>query len=184
MFFFFLSKRKSDIILLLKSIHTSTFFIFQHMIFLLIVVLSCSSLCLTKPLFPEIPFLHNHTATHQSRDQDYYSQDAIVQPELKYIENAESEVTSSLEQFLNKHVVSNRTARDVNNPCFDKEVRKWDSCRQKDVYEVHCHSTHAACYGALAKGYSYPACKVVIGYPQAKYISKCAALPIDCQCAA
>ena len=181
---FFLSKRKSDIILLLKSIHTDTLSIFQQMIFSIIVVLSCSTLCLTKHLFPEMPFLYNHTATHQSRDQDYHLKDAIVQPELKYIENAESEVTSSLEQFLNKHVVSNRTARDVNNPCFDKEVRKWDSCRQKDVYEVHCHSTHAACYGALAKGYTYPACKVVIGYPQAKYISKCAALPIDCQCAA
>ena len=154
------------------------------MIFLLIVVLSCSTLCLTKPLFPEMPFLYNHTATHQSRDQDYHLKDAIVQPELKYIENAESEVTSSLEQFLNKHVVSNRTARDVNNPCFEKAEKKWDSCRQKYVFKVHCHSTHAACYGALAKGYSYPACKVVIGYPQAKYISKCAALPIDCQCAA
>ena len=46
-----------------------------------------------------MPFLYNHTATHQSRDQDYHSEDAIVQPELKYIENAESEVTSSLEQF-------------------------------------------------------------------------------------
>ena len=155
------------------------------MIFLLIVVLSCSTLCLTKPLFPEMPFLYNHTATHQSRDQDYhYSDDAIVQPELKYIEAAESEVTSSLEKILNKHVVSNRTARDVNNVCFEKTVRKWDSCRQKDVYEVHCHTQHLACYEALAQGYSYPACKVVIGYPQAKYISKCKALQIDCQCAA
>ena len=155
------------------------------MIFSIIVVLSCSTLCLTKPLFPETPFLYNHTATHQSRDQDYNSEDAIVQPELKYFGNAESEVTSSLEQFLNKHVVSNRTARDANNPCFYYiEARTWDSCRQKYVDKVHCHSMHTACYGALAQGYSYPACKVVIGYPQAKYISKCAALPIDCQCAA
>ena len=182
--FFFYQNENQILFCYLKVFIPAPYFLFQQMIFLLIVVLSCSTLCLTKPLFPEMPFLYNHTATHQTRDQDYYSQDAIVQPELKYIENAESEVTSSLEQFLNKHVVSNRTARDVNNPCFDKEVRKWDSCRQKDVYEVHCHSTHAACYGALAQGYSYPACKVVIGYPQAKYISKCAALPIDCQCAA
>ena len=154
------------------------------MILLLIVVLSFSTLCLTKPLFPVMPFLHNHTATHQSHDQDYRSQDAIVQPELEYFENAENEVTSSLEGFYNKHVVRNRTARDANNPCFDYTERKWDSCRQKYVFEVYCHSTHAACYGALAKGYSYPACKVVIGYPQAKFISKCNALQIDCQCAA
>ena len=155
------------------------------MILLLIVVLSCFTLCLTKPLFPhEMPFLHNHTATHQSRDQDYRSQDTIVQSELEYTENAESEVTSSLEGFLNKHVVSNRTARDANNPCFEYTERKWDSCRQKYVYEVLCRSTHAACYGALAQGYSTTACKVVIGYPQAKYISKCNALQIDCQCVA
>ena len=131
-----------------------------------------------------MPLLYNYTATYQSRDQDYYSQDAIVQPELKYIENAESEVSSSLEQFLNKHVVRNRTARDVNNPCLQKTVKTWDKCRQKYVYEVCCHSAHTACYGALTQGYSYTACKVVIGYPQAKYISKCKALQIDCQCAA
>ena len=131
-----------------------------------------------------MPFLYNYTATHQSRDQHYHSEDAIVQPELKYIETAESEVTSSLEKFLNKHVVSNRTDRDVNNPCFEKTERKWDSCRQKFVYEVHCHGRRPACYGELAQGYSYPACKVVISYPKAKYISKCAALQIDCQCVA
>ncbi|CAH3022392.1 unnamed protein product [Porites evermanni] len=81
-------------------------------------------------------------------------------------------------------VAHNGTAGGANNPCLYDRGRKWDSCRQKYVQEVYCHSTHAVCYGALAKGYSYPACKVVIGYPQAKYISKCAALSIDCQCAA
>ena len=81
-------------------------------------------------------------------------------------------------------VAHNGTAGGADNPCLYDRGMKWDSCRQKYVQEVHCRSTHAACYGALAKGYSYPACKVVIGYPQAKYISKCAALPIDCQCAA
>ena len=32
--------------------------------------------------------------------------------------------------------------------------------------------------------YKRNALEVVFGFPQAKYISKCAALPIDCQCAA
>ena len=168
----------------LKVFIPAPYFLFQLMILSLIVVLSCSTFCLTKPLFPEMPFLHNHTATHQSRDQDYHIQDTIVQPELGYIENAENEVTSSLEGYFSKHVVSNRTARDANNPCFDYTERKWDSCRQKYVFEVHCHSTHAACYGALAQGYSTTACMAVIGYPQAKFISKCKALQIDCQCAA
>ena len=178
------NKTKQILICYLKVFIPAPYFLFQLMISLLIVVLSCSTLCLTKPLFPEMPFLHNHTATHQSLDQDYHIQDTIVQPELEYIENAENEVTSSLEGYFSKHVVSNRTARDANNPCFDYTERKWDSYRQKYVFEVHCHSTHAACYGALAQGYSYPACKVVIGYPQAKFISKCNALQIDCQCAA
>ena len=178
------NKTKQILICYLKVFIPAPYFLFQLMISLLIVVLSCSTLCLTKPLFPEMPFLHNHTATHQSLDQDYHIQNTIVQPELEYIENAENEVTSSLEGYFSKHVVSNRTARDANNPCFDYTERKWDSCRQKYVFEVHCHSTHAACYGALAQGYSYPACKVVIGYPQAKFISKCNALQIDCQCAA
>ena len=168
----------------LKVFIPAPYFLFQLMILLLIVVLSCSTLCLTKPLLPEMPFLHNHTATHQSRDQDHHIQDTIVQPELEYIENAEIEVSSSLEGYFSKHVVSNRTARDANNPCFDYTERKWDSCRQKYVFEVHCHSTHAACYGALAQGYSTTACMAVIGYPQAKFISKCKALQIDCQCAA
>ena len=131
-----------------------------------------------------MPFLHNHTASHQSRDQYYHSQDTIVQPGLEYIENAENEVTSSKEGFFNKHVVSKRIARGVNNSCFDKEVRKWDSCRKKYVYEVHCRKHHVACYEAVAQGSSYPACNVVSGYPQAKFISKCSALQVDCQCAA
>ena len=178
------NKTKQILFCYLKVFIPAPYFLFQLMISLLIVVLSCSTLCLTKPLFPVLPFLHNHTATHQSRDQHYHIQDTIVQLELEYIENTEIEVSSSLEGYFSKHVVSNRTARDANNPCFDYTERKWDSCRQKYVFEVHCHSTHAACYGALAQGYSTTACMAVIGYPQAKFISKCKALQIDCQGAA
>ena len=103
------------------------------MILSLLIILSCSTFCLNKPLSTEMPFLHNHTASHQSRDQYYHSQDTFVQPELEYIENAENEVTSSKEGFFNTQVVSKRIARGVNNSCFDKEVRKWDSCRKKYV---------------------------------------------------
>lgn len=56
-------------ILFLKSNHTGAFFSFSaDDFFLLIVVLSCFTFRLTKPLFPEMPFLHNHTTSHQSRD--------------------------------------------------------------------------------------------------------------------
>ena len=153
------------------------------MILSLLIVLSCTTLCLTKPHFIEMPFLHNHTTSHQSRDQDYHSQGAIVQPQLKYIDN-ENEVTSRIEGFFYKRALSHRTTRNTNDSCIKNRKIRWDSCRQKYVNEVHCFGAHTACYGALAQGYSYPACKVVIGYPQDKYISKCNALQIDCQCAA
>ena len=153
------------------------------MILSLLIVLSCTTLCLTKPHSTEMPFLHSHTTSHQSRDQDYHSQGATVQPELKYIDN-ENEVTSRIEPVFYKRAVSHRTTRNTNGSCIKSKKLKWDSCRQKYVSEVNCHSTSPACYGALAQGYSTTPCKVVIGYPQAKFISKCKALQIDCQCAA
>ena len=82
------------------------------------------------------------------------------------------------------HASNNRTNGDASNPCFHFTERTWDSCRQKYVYKAHCHGAHVACYRAMDRGYSYPACQVVFGFPQSKYNSKCAKLHIDCQCAA
>ncbi|CAH3147195.1 unnamed protein product, partial [Porites lobata] len=130
----------------------------------------------TKPFSQQVSSHRNHPLVHQLRDEDSQSR-VVFQPEEGIDETIEAE-------FPIRHASHNRTARDANNPCFHYiEARTWDSCRQKYVDKVHCYSTHAACYRALAQGYSYPACQVVFGYPQAKYISKCAALPIDCQCA-
>lgn len=172
------------------------------MVLPLIVLLICFTLCFTKPLTSEIQISRGQTNySHELRDQVFKSHDQqspqrdqdsqsgdqrsqtqgnVFQPDksIKY------EVTSIVKNVLDKHVTSNRTARDANNPCFDHMERKWDSCRQKDVYKVHCRNQHVACYRAMNQGYLYPACKVVFGYRQAKYISKCTALPIDCQCAA
>ena len=174
------------------------------MVLSLIVLFICFTRCFTKPLTSEtrIPrgqTIYSHELrdqVFQSRDQEYRQRDQdsqsgdqgsqtqgnVFQPDKSI--DKESEVTSIVKDFLNKHVASNRTARDANNPCFDHMERKWDSCRQKDVYVVHCHTQHVACYRAMNQGYLYPACEVVLGFRQAKYISKCPALPIDCQCAA
>ena len=119
-------------------------------------------------------FRQNHPLVHQLRHED--SQSDVLQPEEGIDEN--------IEESPIRHASHNRTNGDASNPCFHFQERTWDSCRQKDVYKARCHSTHASCYGAVAQGYSTTACEVVFGFPQAKYISKCAALPIDCQCAA
>ena len=164
-------------IFLLYSFLNAHIFQFQQLFLSFFIILCGPSPSFTKPFSQQVSSHRNHPLVHQLRDED--SQNRVVfQPEEGIDEKIEAE-------FPIRHASHNRTARDANNPCFHYiEARTWDSCRQKYVDKVHCHSTHAACYRALAQGYSYPACQVVFGYPQAKYISKCAALPIDCQCAA
>ena len=162
---------------LLYSFLNKYIFQFQQLFLSFFIILCGPSLSFTKPFSQKVSSYRNHPLVHQSRDEESQGRD-VFQPEEGIDEEIEAE-------FPIRHASHNRTARDANNPCFDYiEGRKWDSCRQKYVDKVHCHRTHGACYGALAQGYSYPACKVVFGYPQAKYISKCAALQIDCQCAA
>lgn len=122
---------------------------------------------------------------HWLREQDSQSQVDVFQHEAKESIDEKDKVTKTEEEFLSGQVAYNRTARDDDfKPCLKNTKIKWDSCRQNFVEEVYCFSTHPACYRALTQGYSYTACKVVIGYRQIKYHSKCPALQIDCQCAA
>ena len=111
---------------------------------------------------------------HQLQHEDSLSD--VLQPEEGIDEN--------IDESPIRHASHNRTNGDASNPCFHFTERTWDSCRQKYVYKAHCHGAHVACYRAMDRGYSYPACQVVFGFPQSKYNSKCAKLPIDCQCAA
>ena len=127
-----------------------------------------------QTVFAKESFRQNHPLVHQLQHED--SQSDVLQPE--------EDIDENIEESPIRHAPHNRTNGDASNPCSHFEERTWDSCRQKYVYKARCHSTHASCYVALAQGYSTTACEVVFGFPQAKYISKCAALPIDCQCAA
>lgn len=157
------------------------YFNFQQLLLCLIVILNGSSRGFTKPLNAKTvifskPYL---------REQDSQSQVDVFQHEAKESIDEKDKVTKTEEEFLSGQVAYNRTARDDDfKPCLKNTKIKWDSCRQNFVEEVYCFSTHPACYRALTQGYSYTACKVVIGYRQIKYHSKCPTLQIDCQCAA
>ena len=186
--------------------------LFKQMFLSLIVVLCCSNLSFTKPLSQEMPSLSNAANNPQSLGQASQPQGDATQTKENInqksgVKNSvngflnrpvahnhtardhesisqESDVTSGVDGFQNRPMAHNRTARDALHPCFSHTEIKWDSCRQENVTEVHCKSQHVACYSALAHGYATPACKTVIGYPQAKFISKCAAVQMGCQCAA
>ena len=127
-----------------------------------------------QTVFAKSVIRQNHPLVHQLQHED--SQSDVLQPEEGIDEN--------IEESPIRHASHNRTNGDASNPCFHFTERTWDSCRQKYVYKAHCHGAHVACYRAMDRGYSYPACQVVFGFPQSKYNSKCAKLPIDCQCAA
>ena len=150
------------------------FFEFQQLFLSFIIILCGPSLSFTKPLSQKVSFRQNHPLVHQLQHED--SQSDVLQPEEGIDEN--------IEESPIRHASHNRTNGDASNPCFHFTEGTWDSCRQKYVYKAHCHGAHVACYRAMDRGYSYPACQVVFGFPQSKYNSKCAKLPIDCQCAA
>ena len=150
------------------------FFEFQQLFLSFIIILCGPSLSFTKPFSQKVSFRQNHPLVHQLQHED--SQSDVLQPEEGIDEN--------IEESPIRHASHNRTNGDASNPCFHFTERTWDSCRQKYVYKAHCHGAHVACYRAIDRGYSYPACQVVFGFPLSKYNSKCAKLPIDCQCAA
>lgn len=138
---------------------------------------SCSNLGFTKPFFLHMPLLHNQIFNHQPRDQDPEPQGEAFKSEESI--SQESDDTSGTGAFLGMPAAHNRTARDVNHPCVSRIIRAWDSCRKSYVDKVQCLSTHIFCLPVKVP----PKCKTVYGYPQAQFISKCAMLPIGCQCA-
>ena len=129
-----------------------------------------------------MPFPRNQTINRQKRYRELQPQSDAFQPKESF--SQESGVKNGVNGFLNTAVAHNRTARDAVHPCFSHMQIRWDSCRQDYVAEVHCSSQHVTCQSALAHGYATPACKTVIGYSQAKFVSKCAAVQMGCQCAA
>ena len=181
--------RKCKKIITLLNSGYIIYFNFQQLFLSLIVILNGSSRGFTKPLTQKLSSPRNLTLHHRLREQDSKSQVDGFQHEAKESIDEKDKVAKTEQEVLSGQVAYNRTVRDIDinphrKPCLKNKVIKWDSCRQKLVEEVYCEITHKACYSALARGYSYPACKVVIGYRQIKYHSKCPALQIDCQCAA
>ena len=149
--------------------------LFQQTTLSIIVILSCSSLGFTKPVF-----LQDEAFNQQSRDQETQIQSDAFQPEENI--NQESDVTGGLDEILDRPSAHNRTARATNHPCVSHIVRKWDGCRKSYVNIFHCDRTHIFCSQAINVHHS-PKCKTVYG-SQVKFISKCPLLPVGCQCAA
>lgn len=144
--------------------------------------MSFSSLGFTKPFFLDIP---SSQAFHeQSRDQDIQPQGDGFQ--LEESTDQESGFASGVEMFLDSPTAHNRTSSDVKErlPCFSHMVKKFDWCRRRFVNHVHCLKKHVACFRAINSVYRAPSCQTVYGFFEAKFVSKCHSLPIDCQCAA
>lgn len=150
------------------------------MILSVIVVLSCSSFGFTKPVFLDRLVLRNQAFRHPPRDQENQPQSDTIHPEESI--SQESDDTSGVEAFLDSPAAHNRTARDADHPCYSKIVSVLDPCRNDYVNHVVCLNKHVKCFQAIYN-HHYPKCKTVYGYHKAKFISKCAMVPIGCQCA-
>lgn len=151
------------------------------MVLSITVILSVCTICLTKPLSPKIPFLRNSTFNQKLRNQETQPNTDAFQPEANT--NQESIVGSVVNDFLDRPTPRNRTTRDAGHPCVSRTVRVYDWCRKAFAYHVQCLASHVSCYQAISTQ-KYDKCNTVYGYWKAKFIGRCSALPIGCQCAA
>ena len=88
---------------------------------------------------------------------------------------------SKVKGFLERPTAHDRIARNT-RPCVSKVVREFDSCRNLWVDKVECKGRHPAC-SYMIPIHRVPKCHTVYGFRNASFVSKCSALPIDCQCA-
>ena len=183
-------------------------FCFKQIIVLMILILSCSRVSFTKPLFLETSLPLDQIFNQQAPGQEtqpqrnaFQAEESInkendatsareehTQPKDNGFQSEESinqeNVTGGVDASLDKKSAHNRTARDHGSKaCFSHIDRKFDKCRQKFVSHVQCLNRHIACYQAI-NTYHYPKCKTVIGYRQIKFMKKCPPLSVGCQCAA
>ena len=138
-----------------------------------IFILTWSTLGFSKPILTE---------TLQGAAGDPVAQiqaDAIL-PEERI--HSKSDVTRDLDSAPEMPRAHNRTTRQANNWCLLRIDRVWDNCRGQLVDRYQCRSQHVSCQQAIPK-HNKPKCETVYGYPQAKFVSLCASLPIDCRCA-
>ena len=137
------------------------------------------NLLCAKPLLLEKVFLRSQAFNQRSKGQDSQPfSDAI---ELEESISQESNHTSDGNWFLESPTAHDRIARSA-QPCISKVVREFDSCRNLWVDKVECKGRHPACNYVIPI-HRVPKCDTVYGFRNAKFVSKCSALPIDCQCA-
>ena len=132
-----------------------------------------------KPQFLEKPFLGSQAFNQQSEDQDSQPLSHAIEPEESI--SQESNHTSDGNGFLESPTAHNRIARNA-HPCVSKVVREFDSCRNLWVDKVECKGRHPACNYVIPI-HRVAKCRTVYGFRNAMFVSKCSALPIDCQCA-
>ena len=145
---------------------------FQQVILSILVTFHCSNLGFTKPAL-----LKNEAINQQSRHQDTQSLSDAFQPEESI--KQENDVTSGLDEFLERPSAHNRTARNAFHPCVLKIRRMRDSCRNKHVEKYECKSSHTFCSLTTVP----PCCKPVMGYWESLLFKpKCPEIPIGCHC--
>ena len=133
-----------------------------------------------KPLSSEMPFLRSQVFFNQhSQGQDSQPVVDAIEPEESI--SQESNHTSIGNGFLERQTAHDRIARNA-HPCVSKVVREFDSCRNLWVYKVECKGRHTACNYVIPI-HRVPKCHTVYGFKNTKFMNKCFALPIDCQCA-
>ena len=132
-----------------------------------------------KPLSSEMPFLRSQVVNQHSQGQD--SQPAVDAIELEESISQERNHTSDVIGFLERPTEHDRIARNA-HPCVSKVVREFDSCRNLWVNKVECKGRHPACNYVISV-HRVPKCHTVYGFRNTKFVNKCSALPIDCQCA-
>ena len=132
-----------------------------------------------KPLFLEKPFLLSRAFNQHSQGQD--SQPVVHAIESEDNKSQESNHTSDGNGILESPTAHDRIARNA-HPCVSKVVRDFDSCRNLWVDKVECKGRHPACNYVIPI-HRAPKCHTVYGFRNAKFVNKCSALPINCQCA-
>ena len=132
-----------------------------------------------KPVFLEMPLLRSPAFKHHPQGQDSQPLSNAIEPEENI--SQEKNITSDENGFLENPTAHQRIARNA-HPCVSKVVRAFDSCRNLWVNKVECKGRHPACNYVIPK-HGVPKCHTVYGFRNAAFVSKCSALPIDCQCA-
>ena len=142
------------------------------------IVVYINAVC-AKPLSSEMPFLHSQAFNQFSQDQDSQPVVDAIEPEDNI--SQESNYTSDVIESLERPIAPDRIARNA-HPCVSKVLREFDSCRNLWVDKVECKGRHPACNYVIPV-HGVPKCYTVYGFRNTKFVNKCSALPIDCQCA-